>query len=166
MPGGLEYRDKKSEKSETLLNNIDIATRQKLDFLSNIRPGLLRKKVSSKISSESIEEIICVRSKDNKFKVIINGDYLHYINGDKAKPSWNLLFEVAEKKEVSYEPYYKHYLDYFNSNPKNKIYTQTGYKKTKILKKEYDFIRPSIKIDVISEKAFKTRLAKQKVAEK
>jgi len=112
---------------------------------------------------EFINEIICVRPKSgNKFQVVINGDYQNTIKGDRAKPSWNLLFEAAGGKEVWYDKTFKNYLDYFSSNKKCRLYTQTGHKITKILKVEGGQIVPNIKMEVISEKAFKTRLKKAK----
>ncbi len=113
--------------------------------------------------SESINEIICVRPRSgNKFQVVINGNYQNTIKGDKAKDSWNLLFEAAEKKEIWYDQTYKSSLDLLNSNAKCRLYTQTGYKITKILKVEGGQIVPNIKMEVINEKAFKTRLKKAK----
>lgn len=113
---------------------------------------------------EFINEIICVRPKQgNKFTVVINKNYNETIKGDMAKPSWNLLFEVAKEKEIWYDTKsHKSYLDYFNSNKNNRLYTQTGNNITQILKVEGGLIMPNIKMSVISEKAFKTRLRKAK----
>ena len=110
----------------------------------------------------SINKIICVRpgTKSNKFKIVLNDDYQNWIQGDVAKPSWKLLFDVAEEKKVWYEQKHKNSLDYFNSNKHNRLYTQSGCNLTKILKKEGEFIRPGVEIEAISEKAFQTRLRK------
>ncbi len=103
------------------------------------------------ISNNLIKEIICVKPKlGDRFTVIVNNDYTKLIRGDRAKNSWKSLFEVAEKKEIWYEPEYKSYLDYFNSNELNRLYTQTGCKIIKIFKKEGDYIYPNIKMSVIS----------------
>ena len=83
--------------------------------------------------------------------------------GDKARGSWNLLFMVAQKEmATSYRGEHKNSVDYFNTNAKNRIYTQTGYKLTKILKMEGGCIVPEdgIEINIISEKAFERRRKK------
>ena len=111
--------------------------------------------------NNTVREIICVKPRSgNKFTIIINNDYANTIRGDKNKPSWDLLFKIASKELVDYESYRKNSLDYFNSNIKNRIYTQKGYEKTKILKVEGGQIVPNIKLSVISEKTFKTRVKK------
>jgi hypothetical protein len=113
--------------------------------------------------TKNINSIICVKPvSGDKFKIIVNNNYIKTLKGDQAKPSWNLLFEVANGKEIYDCLGYKNYLDYFNSNENNRLYTQTGYKITKILKRESGLIKPAIKIEMISEKAFQTRLKKIK----
>lgn len=123
--------------------------------------------IKRKVPTKFIKSIYCVKPKSgNKFIMVINDDYQNTIKGDQAKLCWRLLFEVAEKVEKGKEGIWyseenhKNLLDYFNSNKSNRIYTQTGYKITKILKVEGGYIVPTIKLKVISEKAFKTRLQK------
>ena len=95
----------------------------------------------------------------NKFKVVINEDYLNPIQGDRAIPSWDLLFRVAEGDMVDAENH-KNAIDYFNSNKKCRLYTKTGHDRTKILKVEGGYISPAIEIKIITEKAFQQRANK------
>ena len=109
-------------------------------------------------TSKFIKEIVCVDSgQNNKFKVVLNGNYKNPIEGDKAISSWSILFRIADEEPIEYKEINKGNLDYFNSNKNNKIYTRTGYNLTKILKKERRFVVPNIEMEVISEKAFETR---------
>ncbi len=120
-------------------------------------------------NTTSIEEIICVKPKNDgsKFKVVINGNYLKSIESDKIIGSWDLLYRVANEGEGVYaDKNYKSSLDLFNTNKNCKIYTQTGCKVTKILKKEGELItsETNVKIKSISEKEFTTKFNKQKTA--
>ncbi len=125
-----------------------------------------KKQKSKKIDHEFIREIICVRpsSGSNRFKIVVNGNYLGFITADMVKPSWDLLFKVADEKRVfcDSKSQYKNSLDYFNTNKNNKIYTQTSHKLTKILKMEgeYIFAEDWVTINVASEKSFKTQYNK------
>jgi hypothetical protein len=111
--------------------------------------------------SEPVTEIICVRPEkgETQFDVIINDNYKKPIRGSSEK-SWGLLLKVAEGKEPV--PTNRECRDYFNSNKGNKIYAQGGYKVTKILKTEYGEIKPNVKMNVISRKAFGTRINKMR----
>jgi hypothetical protein len=103
----------------------------------------------------------------HRFLVIVNNDYKKILRVSKIHPSWNLLFNVAENpEEGAYTEKTKendNYLYYFNGKKENKLYTQTGYKITKILQREDDFIKPmpNIKIDIISERQLKIKLNKE-----
>jgi len=114
-----------------------------------------------KQKSNTINKIIIVKPKTgNRFKIIINDDYhLRPLYGDRAKPSWNLLFRVADGDLIE-DREYKSSFDFFNSNEKCRLYTQTGYPKTKILKRESGYIKPAVEIKTITEKAFKQRCKK------
>ncbi|MBU2539564.1 hypothetical protein KJ786_00150 [Patescibacteria group bacterium] len=114
-----------------------------------------------KQKSGTIDKIIIVKPKDgNRFKIIINDDYHQRpLDGDMAKPSWNLLFRVADGDLIE-DQEYKSSFDFFNSNEKCRLYTQTGYPKTKILKRESGYIKPAVKMEIITEKAYKQRCKK------
>ncbi|MBI3335676.1 MAG: hypothetical protein HY001_04215 [Candidatus Portnoybacteria bacterium] len=95
----------------------------------------------------------------NKFKVVINEDYLNPIYGDRAISSWDLLFRIAEGDIVDADNH-KNAIDYFNFNEKCQLYTKTGHTVTKILKVEGGYISPAIEIEIITEKAFQQRANK------
>jgi len=103
-----------------------------------------------------IEKLDIVKPKNgDKFLVVVNDDYQNPIKVDKAKPSWEMLFMVAEEEELEGKNY-KASLEYFNTNRRCKLYTQTGCSLTKIFKTEY-YIVPMIPIEMIGDKAFKQR---------
>src|SRR3989344_4829568 len=99
----------------------------------------------------------------NKFKVVVNEDYLNPINADMAKSSWDLLFRVADKNLTEAEGH-KSSFDYFNTNKGCRLYTKMGYQLTKILKVEGGYILPAIVISVITEKAYQQRANKSRKA--
>lgn len=119
-------------------------------------------KSSMKVGPDKfITKIICVDpGQKNKFKVVLNNDYENFIEGDKAKKCWYFLFQIAEEEFMPYQEEYKTYIDYFNSNKKNRIYTQTEYNIAKIFEIERGTVVPNIPMNIISEKAFQTRLKK------
>lgn len=121
----------------------------------------LFKEKEAKQKSKTIDKIVIVKPKSgNRFKIIINDDYHQRpLDGDRAKPSWNLLFRVADGDLIE-EQEYKSSFDFFNSNEKCRLYTQTGYPKTKILKRESGYIRPAVEMAIITEKAYKQRCKK------
>ncbi len=113
------------------------------------------------LSGDKIAELLIVKpnTDSNNYLVIVNQKFNKSIKADRAKPSWELLFTIANDKEVLYSDEHKTSLDYFNSNKRCKLYTQTGLSLTKILQRENRYIVPVIKIEVISEKAYKQRIA-------
>lgn len=107
-----------------------------------------------------IKKLVLVKPKSgNKFKIVINEDYLSSIYGDRAKPSWDLLFRIAEG-DIADAENHKNAIDYFNFNKKCQLYAKTGYSLTKILKVEGGYISPAIEMGIITEKAFRQRANK------
>lgn len=113
------------------------------------------------LSGDKIADILIVKpnSDSNNYLVIVNQKFNTPIRADRAKPSWELLFTIANDKEVIYSNEYKTSLDYFNSNKRCKLYTQTGLSLTKILQRENRYITPIVKIGIITEKAYKQKVA-------
>ena len=113
-----------------------------------------------------ITKIAVVRPKDkdckNIFKVVVNKDYSHPIEGDKAMKCWVLLYTVAVDK-VATDDGRKSELDYLNTNKACKLYTATGCKPTKILRQASGHIKTeeNVTIELITERAFKRRQKKQ-----
>jgi hypothetical protein len=107
-----------------------------------------------------IKKLKLVKPKSgNKFKVVINEDYLNPIQGDRAISSWDLLFRIAEGDMIDAENH-KSTIDYFNFNEKCQLYTKTGHTVTKILKVEGGYISPAVEMGIITEKAFQQRANK------
>ena len=126
----------------------------------------LRRRALSKLAvgkgAQSITSLSIVRPKNsNRFKIVINGDYSLSLEGDCASRSWGLIFDLAERKQMSAREY-KSVIDYFNTNKRCKLYSQTGYLPTKLLNVKSGFVVPAIPIKMISEKAFQQRLNRTK----
>ena len=159
----LEKKEKilKINRLNKSTNSASITVVNKRKFKSFYEKVERGKRGPDKNLKSKINEIICVRPNlGNKFIVVLNNDYRNFIKGDRAKSSWDFLFRIAEGEEIPYNVEYKNCIDYFNSNSNNRIYTQTGCKVTKIFKIEGGYIRPNIKMNVISEKALKRRIKK------
>ena len=129
--------------------------------LYEIRRSLLTTTEQKPIQTKGpIKKLELVRPKSgNKFKVVIDEDYLNPLYGDRAISSWDLLFRIAEEEFVDAESH-RNAIGYFNFNKKCKLYTKTGHELTKILKVEGGYILPAIEIKVITEKAFQQRANK------
>ena len=136
-----------------------IEERNQLINFDQVQP-LKRSSAHSSENKGLIRNLELVKPKiGNRFKIVVDDDYLNPVPADKTKPSWDLLFRVAEKDIVEAEGH-KASLDYFNSNKGCRLYTKTGYQITKILKVEGGYILPAIEIRVITEKAFQQRANK------
>ncbi len=116
-----------------------------------------------KYKSEAIEKLILVEPKGRRIKVVINDDYKNFFDVG-YKDYWSFLFRVASGEEDLEASKHKGAFDYFNSNKQCKLYSKFGHRVTKILKIEDGYIRPNIEVIPMSEKAFQTRLNKDKKA--
>lgn len=114
-------------------------------------------------NDNKINEIAIVKPTidDTRFVIIINQNFDNPLECDLIKQSWNLLFQLATKGEMELDDRSKGYLDYFNTNKKCKLYTQTGLAMTKILKINNGFIKPNIKISAMSEKSYKQKIKEE-----
>lgn len=136
-----------------------------IEFINNLLLANNKYDVNSSPSGKIfIEKLEVVRpnNKSNKFLIIVNENYEHQkqISGDRAKPSWDMLFRIAAGEELMGSNF-KPSLEYFNTNKLCKLYTQTGCSLTKIFKTEYR-ITALIPIVIITEKAFKQRQNKSR----
>lgn len=109
-----------------------------------------------------INTIECVELNNNKYYLVLNKDYLNELEVDRNIKCWDFFWKIIKEDYLPNNKKNKEFLTYFNSNIGNKIYTDTGYQKTKILKIEGNRIYPNIKIETISKKAFETRKNKAK----
>lgn len=117
----------------------------------------------SAITSDEIVDLIIVKPKNdsNSYLVIVNQRFNQPIEADRAKPSWNLLFEIVKNRELAFFGEYKASLDYLNSNSRCKLYTQTGLSITKILYRDGGMVKPAVKIKMITDKAYKQKVNSQ-----
>ena len=138
--------------------------------LLEMLPGLQKenRKIQREVNREKkkkeeevkiIKIITCVRlnKSQHKYLIIFNKNYNDYLEVDKIKDAWDLLFRVAERERITINKKYKNNIDFLNLNPKCKLYTKTGHNPTKILKVDGTIIIPNIPIDLISEQAYKLR---------
>ncbi len=144
--------------------------------------GIIKDENIKNIKSKVLKLISELKIKDNKKKLTLNKagsnqeikqlELLEdkttnkgvtvYINVKYDTPrkfrrgkNWGKMYELAMDQRV---PYNKTFFDYFNSNNTNPLYTKEGFKVTKILNKEYDYITPKIEIRIITQKAVTQRL--------
>lgn len=113
---------------------------------------------------DKIVDLIIVKSNDDgkKYSIIVNQRFDQPVEANRAKPSWDLLFKVANDKEVIFSGEHKTSIDYFNSNNRCKLYTKTGLSITKIIHRDGGVVRPTVKMSVIAEKAYKQKINKEK----
>lgn len=149
---GFPLRSIDKTKTTASWKNLYVEIKNFRDSLKSKRPVL---------SGDKIADILIVKpnTDSNNYLVIVNQKFNKPIKADQAKPSWELLFEIANNKEVTYSDEYKTSLDYFNSNKRCKLYTQTGLSLTKILQRESRHIVPAVKIGIITEKSYKQKIA-------
>lgn len=133
--------------------------RERLVNFDQVRPAK-RPSMRQSTNKGPIKKLALVKPKSgNKFKIVINEDYLKPIYGDRAISSWDLLFRIAEG-DIADAENHKNAIDYFNFNEKCQLYTKTGHAVTKILKVEGGYISPAIEMGIITEKAFQQRANK------
>jgi hypothetical protein len=108
------------------------------------------------IKDGDIVEMDVLEDKTGKKKVTV------YVNVDYARPLevnrrkyWGMMYELADMQSI---PYDKSFFDYFNSNKSNPLYSERAFRVTQILKKEYDTIKPKVRINIISQKKVSQRL--------
>ncbi len=165
------FWDKKLEELRFLCGNFE---KKYKNFITTAHEELSQKQennvfntsknITEKIkrkSSNLIEEIICVEPNNknsNTFDLVINNKHIISVNSEKK--CWSLLIRVAKEKFIDYEKHHKSDLDNLNTTKRNRIYTRTGCKLTKILKVEGGQIVSNIRLEPISRAKFKRRFKK------
>jgi hypothetical protein len=111
------------------------------------------------LGAPTIREILLVRlERQDKVRVVINGNYTSaFVRG--LKKYWGHLVRIAEQERFSVDDI-KGAVDYFNRNSSCPLYTRSGFGLTQILQIDSGYVVPAIPIEIISEKAFRTRLNK------
>ena len=92
-------------------------------------------------------------------KVVVNGNYHQKIRVRDSNV-WGKLFELAKLKVVPEDSKSKEVADYFNSNAKNPIYSQTTYVPTTVLKVEGHTLQTAIPIEAPTARALSIRTSK------
>lgn len=111
------------------------------------------------LPAPNIQKIVLVKlEKRQKIRVVINGNYQGAFERSLGK-YWNCLLRIAEQEQFSWEGV-RATVDYFNTNAKCPIYTRGGHQLTQILQVEEGLVVPSVPIEVITEKAYQTRVNK------
>ncbi|MBI3888211.1 hypothetical protein HY311_00240 [Candidatus Nomurabacteria bacterium] len=155
---GLLASDKKDSLEE--LDDLDI----EIDY-KKISSLMHKDRSPRKIENKEyeIKKITLFKDVSRNGKVIINDNYRdHVLDIDFGRPTWELLLRLADGEEVEYVPnIHQTSFDYLNHNKASQIYTHLKSKPQKLLKIVGGTIKPCIKIERISEKAFKTRLNKK-----
>lgn len=113
------------------------------------------------------------RNINSDYKLVINENYLTYLEVSRHQKSWNFIIQIAESENNPTIPIKdeenknKGYLDYFNSNKNNKLYQESGYNITKLLRVKNGYVIPEkgIIIKTISNKQFATNYNQQKAVE-
>lgn len=126
--------------------------------IKNFREVVYGKKTP--MTGETIVELMVVKpdQESNKYQIIVNQKFNKPIEADRATSSWKFLFDLAISKRIPYTDTHKTNIDYFNSNKKCKLYTQTGLSITKIFQRDSRFVKALIPIEVITQKAYKQKL--------
>jgi hypothetical protein len=126
---------------------------------------VITKVARKKSGAKKIEMIeIFKPENDSKALIIINGNYSDkIIKANVKKGYWKKLFEVAESGTTNDENA-KSLTDYFNTNEKCRLYSNSEYILTEILTMNQNEIFPAIKIKTISSKTFEQRKNKSKIA--
>ncbi|MFA5936656.1 MAG: hypothetical protein WC822_02125 [Candidatus Paceibacterota bacterium] len=104
----------------------------------------------NKSGDKTIQKIEVLEDKTELKAIVmfINGNYDKPIEFNRRK-YFGLFYTLARDQEISYK---KGFFDYFNSNPENPLRKKHGFKKSNILKKEYDYIKPNIPIVIRTQK--------------
>lgn len=135
-------------------------------------PSLLRGEMLKSNTSkqekqgESISHLILVKAAaGSKHQLIVNKDYQNPIGIDVIKDAWQMFFKVANGERIAYQPQaHNGLLDYLNTNKKNKLYTATACKLTKVLGVESDRMIITVPFEILTKKGYQQRLNKLETA--
>ncbi|EKE06296.1 MAG: hypothetical protein ACD_19C00020G0006 [uncultured bacterium] len=145
----------------SILSDIRISTN------TNLLKGLKREFLPAIDKKPNINNGIkfleIVESRNLKRIIIINKDYTKQLKINFNGKNWRYILDLAKNKKIpSTVSGAKAFLDYMNSNKHNPLYSEKNYRPQQIVRKDGDTIVLNIKIDIISDKAHKTRLNKLK----
>jgi hypothetical protein len=127
------------------------------------------RKIYAKKESAADNKIFCIEINEpidgKALKVFINNNYINEINPAKRAASWAALLTIAQEGEArcASTDQAEDIVDFFNTQEKGRLYSKSGYDKTKILVNEEERLFPLIPIKLISEKAVQQRLNKHQL---
>ncbi len=76
-----------------------------------------------------------------------------------------MFFKVANGERIAYQPQaHNGLLDYLNTNKKNKLYTATACKLTKVLGVESNRMIITVPFEILTKKGYQQRLNKLETA--
>lgn len=131
-----------------------------LELKSKAESGNSNQKQIKKVlnNSKKIEQLDLKENEREGMAItfFINTEYLKPYKGNKGK-YWTEMYCLARDGYVDNS---KGFYDYFNSNKKNPLYTQSGFNVTQILRKDSDKIIPNIKIELITQNKITRKLKK------
>lgn len=112
-----------------------------------IKPVEIKKSPAKFKEGDQIKTLEILKG-TGRIKVYVNGSYSQELGFSRGK-NWGKMYELAENGSIDFD---KAFLDYFNSNQKNPLYTKPQLAITKILKSEDKTIVPNIKIKLQTQK--------------
>lgn len=118
----------------------------------------IRKNKSEYSSSNKINKLEILESNDKKnLRVFLNEDYSsENINPLKTDIYWSMLIKIAKNKKLI-AGNARGFVDFFNKNKKNILYTHSNFSLSSILKRDEKTVSSLIPILIITDKALKQR---------
>lgn len=142
------------DKEDIALKVVEILEERGLVVAAN------KKEQPKLLPSPNIREILLVRLEgQRKVRVVVNGDYGRAFLSSLGK-YWGFLVRIAEQEHFAHDEELRGILDYFNTNARCSLYTRSGFGLTQVLHIEDGRVVPAVRMEVISEKAYRTRLNK------
>lgn len=149
----------------------NIGKKMDVELLGKIiaSPALIPDKLMQKYGGTSgtkVRSILFVeRDHGHPNAIVVNEDYDNPIGIGSMKGGWKMLYDIARDEYVD-ETYDENrteqYMDFFNSNRHNKLYTQSHCVITRILSINDGRVEQAIEeLNCISEKALKQRQGKK-----
>lgn len=110
--------------------------------------------------SGTIQSLVLVESgKSDRYIIVINECYEKPLVVGRKQKAWDMLFRVAEGERIKYSTV-KDQVDYLTVNRRCRLYTATQYPLCKILESVGDLVKAGVNLEIISDKAYKQRVAK------
>lgn len=136
---------------------------EKTEFVSQDSKKVGRDKLANTKSNETQIKKIEIYKSERKYVVLINDKFtIRVANKEETRQYWKYIYEIAgckeKKSEVDSKETAGGVQSWFNSSMGNRIYKDTGLKKTKVIEYSSDFLYAAHGIDIVlmSKKKFNT----------